>query len=769
MRRHLAPLALTLLPILLALSACADVPDSQTPSPGPTPSPTHIEMPDLSVPEVGDRPAAISSPAPNPTSAPTPMIVPVATPTFAPEQNPLSLEEIWVRDRMSAALSLYDIAPEGGGALRSLDVRWMRDQPGFFGSHGYKSWTGVGEAKPIGVIHELSHSYWGLFPVTGFPALSWDAPRGKDLSPAMERYHQDVLEFMAQPPDHYELLRSRLRSLPQLSSSNTGPLFHTIEADTIYTTAGDLGLIPPILRKYWDPLLQPGSFHSWYEAFRWYQSLSAQQKRLADKYIGFEHFDLRSYGSLKTSEPLILNQGVEETLFQEERQRLRDFVEVFDLLLGKSEDKADFKFWRRYLQDKIELHKRHPELLASLNLPRSGQMATAMDFLKNIEDEGADKKAALIIQWVQVQPFLVHFLPAMDNFTLLKLFTSEAGLPEGATLKGTAAFVESLKRFTPHIGKVLEAGRKNVSEGADELTSFLNKVDFKEKKDLDLFFEVLQGSDNAIAKGVVAALDDSMLRRLLVPVPTKLWVLLTPARFLEFLDITLDSSPKELAQGIEDMMAYPSGNFRIDEPILDEMYRVVAARGRMAPLETLNAIAITVFPMERFISLHPAAVVDILSSDLGITAEMVRLSDPVIFPPARFVYRLIYADPEFAARVVERLDELFAHAGAVEALAHLAYDADRLQAVFGLPISLERDGRFLKRLLEDKGIEWLEGRIGEAASLYRQHVEMNEAPRDFLAAYERTLRAAASRLEDREAGHALEEMIGRIFRADEET
>ena len=668
---------------------------------------------------------------------------------------------------MSAVQSLYDITGEGREALQKLDVRWMRDQPGYFGSFGYKGWTGVGEARPIGVIHELSHAYWGLFPVTGLPQLSWDAPEGAVISPAMERYHKDVLEFMRQPPDHFEPLRSRLRNLPEVSSSNPDPLFHTIEADAIYTATGDLELIPPVLRKYWEQFLQPGPFYSWYEALSWYQSLPPGSKKLANKYVGFEHFDLGNYGLLKNSESTQLQKGVGEILLREDRQRLSDFVEMFDQLsayvVGRPEDEENFKFWRRYLRDKLELHKRHPKVVASLNLPRSKQIPPALDFLEDIVGKGPDEKADLVIQELGTQPFLAHFLPALDNRTLLKVFTSGAELPEKEILKGTAAFVESLEKFTPHINKILEGGRRDVSGGADELTSYLSKADFQKKEDLELFFEILEGSDRDTVKQIVGALDDSTLRRLLKVVPAKLRFLLAPPRFLEFLNITLDSSPEKLAQGIQDMMIYPSGNFRIDEPFLDEMYSVIAARGRREPLETLNVIAGSPFPMERFLSLNPAAAVDILGSDLDTTSEIVKTSDPVLFSPARFVYRLIYADPEFAARLVGQLDQRNEDDLVVEALAHFAYDADRLQAVPELPISLDRDGRFLQRLLNDKGAEWLEDRMGRSADLFRRRVERGEVADDFLMAYRRTLVAAVSRLQDGEARSTLGEIVDRLL------
>ena len=781
------------LPVLLCcvfiavLSACYGGAETRTPSPG-SPSPTDPEAPEQATPKTPDGPTAstfstltptpaitatqtVPTPihihAPTLTPASTSVPIPIATPAPV-RQSALSHEEIWVRDRVDAVVSLYGITLEGSEALHRLDVRWMRDDPGFFGSFGYKGWAGVGEARPTGVMHELSHSYWGLFPVTGFPELAWDVPQGAVSSPGLERYHGDILKFMRQPPDRFEFLRGRLRNLPRLSARNTEPLFHTLEADMVYTTAGDLTLIPPILRKYWDRFLQPGPFYSWDEAFRWYQALPSQEKQTANKYMGFEHFDIRGYVSLKGAGPTGLEGGVRDILIAEEMQRLRDFVQVFDtvsaFVLGTPEREENFRFWRRYLRDKITLQGQYPELVASLNLPRSQDIAAALDFFKDISGKSADEKAALVIQELDNQPFLVNFLPALDDLTLRKIFTSGAKLPEGTPVRVTSVFVESLERFIPQVERILEGGRQETSRGAGELESYLNTVNFNDKEELGLFFEVLQGSDNATARTVVAALDDSMLSRLLRSVPTHLYNFLTPARFLEFLNITPDSSPDELDRGIEDMITYPSGNFRIDEPFLDEMYRVVVGRSRMAPRETLDVVAHSPFPMERFIGLHPAAAVNLMSTDVETTLEIVKTSDPVTFHPTRFVYRLIHADPEFAALLVEHLDAANEDGLVIEALAHFAYDADRVEAIPELPISLERDGRFLKRLLEDKGVEWLEDRIGKAVALYEQRANANVVSDDFLEAYERILRTAASRLEDMEAGRTLEGVIDRVFR-----
>ena len=438
-------------------------------------------------------------------------------------------------------------------------------------------------------------------------------------------------------------------------------------------------------------------------------------------------------------------------------------MELFDRLVGSREHAEDFKFWRRYLRDKIALHKRYPQVVVSLSPPRSEQLAAAMGFLSRLAAETDADKASLIIGELEVQPFLSHFLPALDDRTLLKLFTSGVNLPEGATLKGTAAFVASLEKFTPDIQAILEAGRSGVSEGAGELTAYLDGVDFDEKEDLELFLEILQGADDPTTRAIAAALDDSMLRRLLRVVPAKLRALLTPIRFLDFLDITLNSSANELSRGIEDMINYPSGNFRIDEPFVDEMYRVVAARARSNPARTLEVVARSSFPMERFLSLHPVEAVDLLSRNLETASEMVKAGDPLTFPPSRYVYRLIYADPELAARIVRLLDAQGKRDLVIESLVHFAYDADRLQAVPGLPISLSRDGRFFAELLEGQGTAWLEDRMVETVSLYRDRVQREEVPRDFLEAYETTLRAASATLHDDEARRSLNDILHRAF------
>ena len=693
----------------------------------------------------------------NPTTAPNTSLGSDFTPGH------FSASESWVRDRVQAVIGLYNISDDGRDVLLRLDVRQMRGQPGFFGSYGYSSWTGVGEAKPSTIMHELGHAYWGAFPVTGLGELSWEVQEGEALSPAMERYHRDVLEFMRQPPGHYELFRSRLHNIPGLSETNLDPLSHTVEADTVDAVGGDLELLPPILRKYWDRFLQPGPWHSWYEAAAWFANLTNSETPLAQQYTGFEHLDLRQYGSLRPSESIPITQQVVETLDREERQRLWDFADQFDLLLGAPEYEENFGFWRGYLRDMQQLHRRHAGFLESIQPPRSREISEAFDFLRDLDGESLDNQAEAIKQIIQVQPFVLHFLPVLDNRTLLALFAMDSLRTEGTTLKGTKAFVERLSKFTPTVDEVIRLGQQSPASAVSELSAFLETQDFENKQDLEFFFQLLRDADHATAQETVSALDDATIRRLVRTVPATTRSLLDAQTLLKALGIAASATPEHLALGIDMLTTYSSGNFLIDEPFVDELYSVVATRSEADITGTLDALSSSPFPWERFILGYPREAVSLLASDLDAAAALVMQSDSVIFPAARFVYRLIAANPEFAARLVGRLDDRSEDGLVVESLAHYAYDAGRLASVPGLPISLENDGLFLVQLMEDKGPTWLRAQILDVIRVYAGHIERGDVPEDFLDSYKSTLEAGVAALPEGQSRQELHEMLQELF------
>ena len=673
-----------------------------------------------------------------PTPHPTP--VPIPLPTPHPHNSP------WAKERLDAIVALYRPTPAGEALLRSLDLRHMRAEPGFFGSYGFGLWAGVGEAKPIGVMHELGHSYWGGFPIIGRPELGWEKADGAAIAPALGSYHQDILTFMAQPPDDYEFLRQRLRRLPEVSSKNPEPLFHSLEADLPYTTGGDLGLVPPVLRRYWGHFLDEGPFETWERAVGWFQSLSHEERAIAGKYLGFEHLDLRQYPDLaQYPPPTGLLATSARVLEVEERQRLTDLAEQFDLLLGDAQSEEDFRFWRGYLQDKVAVYRSHPGHLESLNLPRASDLADALKFLSSLSGS-PESRALMLADRISVQPFLVNFLPAVDNQILVRLFAASPQFPPAATLQATASFVERLQRFGAVVDDIAMAGGESPEAGARALEEFLADTGLEQEHDLKLFSDLFRDNDPPLARRIMSAVNPATVRALMAPVPVQLRSIFEPEGLLGKLDVTTDAAEADLIRGITLLIEEPSGNYLIDGPFLERLYAVMAERARTAPVETLLIMAETPFPLEGMIIGQPSAASAALSSDRGLAVKLVKDSDAVLAPPARIIYRLIASDPELAAELVAALDSVGEGRLVAESLAYFAYDKARSEKFPGLPISVSQDGAFLESLLERQGPGWLQSRLAGAVELYRARVAAGEVAPDFLDRYRETLEAAAGTL-----------------------
>ena len=728
--------------LILLVTACSDA----TATPSPSATPNDVIQGNTPTPTI---------PATVPAAQSTPLILPTPHPDTAP----------WVTERIDAIVALYQPTKAGEALLRSLDLRQMEGEPGFFGSYGFTEWAGVGEASPIGVAHELGHSYWGGFKVAGRPDLSWAIPSGSTLSPALESYHQDVLTFITQPPDDFELLRQRLRNLPDVSSDNPEPIIHNMEADVVYNTAGSLNLVPPVLRKYWADFLPAGRFDDWYGAAGWFQSLSQDDVSLAGKWLGFEHLDLRQYPSLDPATPpediLLAAQRVIET---EEKERLRDLAYQFDLLIGYPQNDEDFEFWRRYLRDKVTLYRDHPAHLAVFSISRAEQIDSALRFLAAPATGSPAQQAQRLADRLVVEPFLVNFLPAVDNQVLVELFSSGTALPEGKTLQATASFVERLKIFGAKVDSVLRAGRSDPTAGAAELESFIADTGLDQKEDIKLFFDLFKDRDQKTAKDVTFALSNETIRGLMVPVPFQLRTILDPEELLSKLGIESDAANQSsVRDGIALLVEEPSGNFQVDEPFLAAMFQVVAERAEDDPLETALLLMDSPFPLEGMILAQPAAASSIFKSDREFGLALVRNSDSLIAPPWRIMYRLVKTDPSLAAGMLAEFQRRGEAVLVAESLAYLAYDKDRQERSSLLPISLEDDGRFLDALFKEEGAEWLAARLSESVELYRQRVSANKVGADFLERYRETLEFAAAFLDDGETRKGLTEIIRRAF------
>ncbi|MCH8206470.1 MAG: FAD-dependent oxidoreductase, partial [Chloroflexi bacterium] len=117
------------------------------------------------------------------------------------------------------------------------------------------------------------------------------------------------------------------------------------------------------------------------------------------------------------------------------------------------------------------------------------------------------------------------------------------------------------------------------------------------------------------------------------------------------LDLTEDAPRETIIQGINSMMEHSSRASRVDAPFVHALYQLLADRSEPDPIDALEIIADSSFPLEGFIGRHPQAAARILASDTTRAVEVVRASDPLRLPPARLIYRIAGVNPELAAKL----------------------------------------------------------------------------------------------------------------------
>ena len=742
--------------LVLTFVACERF--ERTPTPTPTPLlPTAIPGP--------------TAPEPIATTEPTVAPGPTATQTDSP-QTP------WVRDRIRAIEGMYRFTQAGRAWLEGYDLRQMTGQPGWFGSLGYQHWAGVGQAIPDRVLHELSHSYYGVFPITGRSELSWETPAGGEASPALLQYHADLATFMSQPPDSYEALRDRFRNLPNLSKGQYPDLNHFGEADLIYTVGGNLNLIPPILTKYFDQLLLPGERQTWDEALRWYLGLSNDDARIADGQIGIVHFPRSGYAGMRPLSNAQVPQEFRPILQGEEQQRLKDFAQQYDLIKQErfsltdavSVD-GDFKFWRRLLREMLNLHRKHPDVL-----PRAeGQgknIAGVLDAVLEAERLSPQEQAQLFRPKLQ-EPLVADFLVLLHSRALVDLLAREPGEASDAPVQETIGkFTDKLRRFIEAVDSVVTTGREDPGRGSRDLEDFLTDLgDDEQKRNLDLILDLLWEVDADVASELVKGMSDAAILQIFSNNPgATMNGHVRPQRLLTALDVTLETSQARLTGGLQSLLDNTSGNAQIDAPFTKLAYEVVAQRATQAPREALAVlqeaqVRLSAQPFSGFIVSQPQAASAILSADLERAAQLIANRQGYSETPQRVIHTLIFPDPVLAAKLVATLSARGEEQIVTEALIIFASDARRLEANRSLDLSLENDKRFLQHLIDAQGAAWVRQRMESAIRTYDQRIRDGTIDPQFLTAYAETLQRIIGLEAEPSRRRLLEETFDGAFEA----
>lgn len=605
------------------------------------------------------------------------------------------IQSPWAQARVAAAEKIWGLSPSAVAWLGSYDLRHMQGRPAWFGSNGYDSWAGVGQAVPRIVMHEVSHSYWGAFPVAGRPDLT--GQREADGTPdVMKAYRADLETFLNQPPDRYEPLRDRFRHMPDLQAGQYPELYHSGEADLVYMTGGNLSLVPPILRKYvsafyGDRGVGGEAFTDWAGALRWWSRLSQEDKATAGQVFGIQHYPLERYSALSGGPRTVLAPHIAEMLAGEEKQRLSDFADQFgsvDVARGSFIDAtgADrgLGFWRRYLVEMRDLHGRHPEVLRSHTSTAGPQLAAAFDFYLDIRALPAD---------LQSERYRTGHRRA---------------------LVGELAFMLKPKAISQLMADPDFGAPADVEAAGDESGA---------RRQLVLASQV---ATEEVPSGEVRAPE--------------------PQRVLKSAGVVAAADVATLTAGVQRLTNHSSGNFMIDQPVDRAIYDILDGLSVSDPRGVMQVFEGSALRLQPWIETHPARAASTLRTDVSAAATLVRKVSDLRSTDASLLHVLIAADPILAADVLLELDRRAARSGDDEAatvvprtLNALAYDQYWSSLRAGPRIDLEADAAFFTRLVQVKGAAWVEQSALAGISIYRRGIALGELDPEFASRHAETL------------------------------
>ena len=676
-------------------------------------------------------------------------------------QPPLAPRDDWARERVEAVLGLYNFTPEGEAAVRAMRVHHVLGRPGWFGSRGFEQWLGVGQARPASIVHEISHSIWELFAVVGRPELAWAVPAGERLSPAILALRRDLDAFMRQPPDGFEPLRERLRRVPDLTVGSFPGLYHLGEADIVSLTGGNLNLVPPLLRKYYSPFLAPGDLASWDEAVRWYRSLPDDERRSASSAYGIGSVSMDGY-EVALDPSARLPGSVVRLVAQEQRQRVRDFAEQFDLFFKAIDGEpvsGQFHFWRDYLRDTAFVFRAYPEALDDGQ--RDRQTGRAFDFVLDLRSLPADEQVDAARERLARDGSLLDFVSTLEHATLAALIADGGSTRDRRVSRRVR---EALHPFHVELLDLAVGMQREPANAVATFEAFLRGLSQRGFRDVNFVLDVVSSVDRELARDVLLGLSEETLRFVVTRDASTVRGLLDPEEVIPRLGFGDGRDPEGLARIVPLVLKGLLARPLRESAYLDALYDRVVDIGEGSPAAAMRVFVDTRLYLEPFLVQRPGEAARLFGADPKAAVDVLREASPIRVPPAWAIYRLVNADPQVAARLTLELEDQ-GHGETVEdALAFFAFDAPRLRAQPGLPISLENDARFLLALADLRGDTWLASALTRSLDRYREVVDAGEIDPAFVDTYRETLAAVVANVTEAEPRQRLEAALGAALR-----
>ena len=695
---------------------------------------------------------------------------------FEPGTEPLVSEQDWVSGRLDAVQRIWGFTADGIDWQNSYDFRQMRGQPAWFGSTGANGWAGAGQAVPRTVMHELGHSYWGAFPVEGQP----DLIPGSNVQEIIESYQADLLKFMQQPPDRFEPLRERFRNLPNLDRGDLPDLVHFGEADLIYLTGGDLDLIPPILRKYYMAYLSDAGVvpdaREWADALGWWFALDDENRRDAEEVFGLQHFPLDLYEDIPQRNDAELSSSVGAVIDAEEKQRLVDFADQFDEIKERRNALTDatgtdrgFNFWARYLDDLLDLHAEHPGVLASEAGSRGKELGQTLDIYRDLEPLSPSDQARRYraLTGIGVNGDVPDFAPLLKARTLLELFPAGSTSNFEGIEASASAFAEELRELVAIADAALNLGITAPESAAIELADRLLEFSDDELAGrIDTIFSTMRDAEPEIARSVIQAIPDPLLLRLLDVRPSASRVgEVQPERLLNAVGVTSNASPDALVEGIALLAENSSGNFAIDAPFDEAVYKLLDGFAAGDPNLVLRVFRETNLRLLPWVTDHPKEAAMVLGADLDLSAVLLIALNGPEPTPERIIRQLAYSDAETAAHIMLAALELGRGDVLTSTLNTIVYDAYWSGLGAGPTGRLDSAGELLVALLDQVGEGRTAGFVGGGVSHYLSSVNSGDLEAEYRSRHIDTLELLAGVASDPEPRRFFESLVAIVREA----
>jgi hypothetical protein len=642
---------------------------------------------------------------------------------------------------VDAVTDIWNFTDPGVAWMEGYDFRQMIGQPTWFGSTGWEGWAGAGQAVPATIMHELSHSYWGVFGSSAQRDLNWEQPRRGTTSDGLIAYRADLVKFIQQPPDRFEPLRDRFRNLTNLSLNPNSDLFHFGEAEIVNMTGGDIDLIPPILRPYYDQFLTDVGvggidFDDWPQALSWFQSLEGDERTAAEKLFAIEHFPLRFYEELNSADLEPLPDSINTILANEERQRLRDFAEQFEdikkhelALTDAAGINRGFQFWSSYIRDMRSLHTQHSDELTGMPNGPGPALAEAFDFYESLNGKPIAEQAESVgtrMNESAIRDFAVLLAPR----ALIALFDAQQSADGDGLDEVLTGQVATLRKLAETADQIIAASPAN---GAAVIDEFIGSRSIDEvRTEISSLIRILRDASRETLQDAMPLISDVTLLRLLEARPEIARAPeVTPARLLSALGASPESSSDGLSSAGFTLFTNSSGNFDIDRPIDNAFYTLLADREIAEPGLTMRVMQGASLGLYTCIQANPDAAAIAISNNPELAANLIREKTSLRSIPARTIHRLIAVDPILAAEVLSIIDTDSSSDTVSELLRWMVYDSYWSDLNAGPDIDLANDAIFLGHLMELLGTESLSAEFEKAVLDYVTAISSGELEAEY--------------------------------------